>query len=345
MKLFMIFTKGMTPNSHEKIVNVGLHALTWCLLLAIPVFFFSNRSFEGLSHIFFIVTNIAHIGLFYLNAFFLYPKLLTKRWWWLYLISLGLLVFAAYWIKIFILQTDPGFELTAINRRIIFFGPAPFLVASIIFRLVYDRLHFEKKEKEAQAEKLSAELKFLRSQISPHFIFNVMSNLVALARQKSDLLEPSLIRLSELLRYMLYETGKDRFPIDAETEYLKNYISLQQLRFGDDVRVESLFDIDEKNCFIEPMLLVPFVENAFKHGIGLVKDPYINIQLRVRNGELFFQIINNYDQRNTSKDSNQGIGLENIKKRLNLLYSGKYNLDITDDHRIYRAALKLELAC
>src|SRR5688572_29078353 len=285
----MNFTTVM-KSSHEKYFNAGLHALIWGMLLAIPIFFFNTGNFAGLSHTFFITTNILHIGLFYLNAFFLYPKLLTKKWWWLYIISLGGVVYLSFWAKILILQLDPAFQLTGINRRIIGFGPIPFLVASIIFRLIYDRIRSEKREKEAQAEKLSAELKFLRSQISPHFICNVMTNLVSLARVKSDLLEPSLIRLSDLLRYMLYETGKDKFPIDAEIDYLKNYISLQQLRFGDDVRVETTWDVDEKSCFIEPMLLVPFVENAFKHGIGLVKEPYIHIHLQVRNGQLTFRI-------------------------------------------------------
>lgn len=340
----MIFTSVM-KSSHEKYFNAGLHTLVWCMLLAIPIFFFNTGNFAGLSHSFFIITNILHIGLFYLNAFFLYPKLLTRKWWWLYIISLGAVVYLSFQVKVFVLQLDPAFQLTEINQRIIGFGPIPFLIASIIFRLVYDRLRFEKREKEAQAEKLSAELKFLRSQISPHFIFNVMTNLVSLARQKSDLLEPSLIRLSDLLRYMLYETGKDKFPVDAEIDYLKNYISLQQLRFGDDVRVTTSWDIDEKSCFIEPMLLVPFVENAFKHGLGMVKDPYISIELRVRNGELFFQITNNYEKQNTSKDQSSGIGLDNIKKRLNLLYAGKYHLGVRDKNGIYSAELKLELAC
>lgn len=340
----MNFTTYM-KSSHEKYFNAGLHALVWGMLLAIPIFFLNTGGFEHLSHTFFIVTNILHIGLFYLNAFYLYPKLLTRKWWWLYIISLAAVIYGSYYIKVLVLQLDPQFQLTEINRRIIGFGPIPFLIASFIFRLIYDRIRFEKKEKEAQAEKLSAELKFLRSQISPHFIFNVMTNLVSLARQKSDLLEPSLIRLSDLLRYMLYETGKDRFPIDAEIDYLKSYISLQQLRFGDDVRVETSWDIDEKSCFIEPMLLVPFVENAFKHGIGMVKDPYIKIHLQSRAGQLLFMITNNYNRQNTSKDTNSGIGLENIKKRLTLLYAGKYHLSLTDKDNIYSVELKLELAC
>jgi hypothetical protein len=338
---FALYMRSITG----KYFSTGLHVFIWGCLLAIPIIFFYQQRFEGLSHIFFITTNILHIGLFYLNAYFLYPKLLTKKWWWLYIVSLAAVIFLTNALKLFFLELDPQFELTDINRRIIFFGPIPFIIASIIFRLIYDRIRFEKKEKEAQAEKLSAELKFLRSQISPHFIFNVMTNLVSLARVKSDLLEPSLIRLADLLRYMLYETGKDKFPIDAEIEYLKSYISLQQLRFGDDVRVTTNWDVDEKSCFIEPMLLVPFVENAFKHGIGLVKDPYIDVKLVVKDGQLLFQISNNYDRQNLSKDNNSGIGLENIRKRLNLLYAGKYRLDIIDKNNLYSAELKLELAC
>jgi two-component system, LytTR family, sensor kinase len=341
----MNFTAVMRSVTHEKYFSIGLHALTWCMLLAIPIIFFSGRTFEGLSHTFFIVTNIYHIGLFYLNAYYLYPKLLNKKWWWVYLICLEVILHSSKLVKVYLLELDPSFQLTELNERIIFFGPFPFIAASIVFRLIYDRIKSQKKEKESQAEKLSAELKFLRSQISPHFIFNVMTNLVSLARQKSDLLEPSLIRLSELLRYMLYETSKDKFPVDAEIEYLKNYISLQQLRFGDDVRIDATWDIDEKSCFIEPMLLVPFVENAFKHGIGMVKDPYIDIQLRVRNGHLSFKITNNYDNQNISKDKSSGIGLDNIKRRLNLLYEGKYHLAISNKNGIYSAELKLELAC
>lgn len=335
----------MRSVTQAKYFNIGLHTLIWCLLLAIPVFFLNNEPFAGLSYNFFIVTNILHVGLFYLNAYFLYPRLLTKKWWWLYIISLFLLVALTFRVKLLFLELDPAFQLTDINRRIIGFGPIPFLVGGIIFRLIYDRIRSEKRAKEAQAEKLSAELKFLRSQISPHFIFNVMTNLVSLARIKSDLLEPSLIRLSDLLRYMLYETGKDKFPVDAEIGYLKSYISLQQLRFGDDVRVVTAWEIDEKSCFIEPMLLVPFVENAFKHGIGMTKEPYIDIHLQVRDGQLTFRIRNNYSQQNNSKDKSSGIGLENIRKRLNLLYAGKYQLDIYDKDSIYTAELKLELSC
>src|SRR5687767_7686387 len=125
----MIFTTVMRSASHGKNFTIGLHVLIWSMLLAIPIFVFNTRSFEGLSHSFFIVTNIVHIGLFYLNAFLLYPKLLTKKWWWLYIISLAAVVYLTFMTKVFILQLNPDFQLTDINRRIIGAGPIPFLIA------------------------------------------------------------------------------------------------------------------------------------------------------------------------------------------------------------------------
>ncbi len=132
--------------------NIGLHILVWGILLAIPIVIFADHRFEGLTHTFFWVTCLVHIGLFYFNAYFLYPRLLTRKWWWLYIISLAATVVLINRGKIFFLELDPGFTLTDVNRRVIFFGVIPFIIASIIFRLINDRIHFERMEKEAQAE-------------------------------------------------------------------------------------------------------------------------------------------------------------------------------------------------
>ncbi len=164
--------------------STALHILIWALLLGIPSFLLPDKSFFGLSKWFFVITSVFHIGIFYLNAFFLYPKLLTKKYWWLYILSLVAIIIAAYHIKVFFLQLNPDFQLTEENKRVIVFGLMPFVFASIIFRLISDRIRFERMEKEARAERLDAELKFLRSQISPHFLFNMMANMVSLARQK-----------------------------------------------------------------------------------------------------------------------------------------------------------------
>ena len=295
--------------------------------------------------LFFTITGLIHIVIFYGNAFYLLPKLFNRRYWWLYILLSILLIMGSFQLKYHILAAwFPDVLNDKAAYRFVFAPSVGIFIISIVYRKVIDKIRFEKEQKERQAEQLSTELKFLRSQISPHFIFNIMTNLVSLARQKSDLLEPSLIKLSELLRYMLYETGKDKFPVEAEIDYLKNYIALQQLRFGDDVDLKMDFQIADTNCFIEPMLLIPFVENAFKHGIGLVKDPVISILLRVKEGHLLFRITNNYNRQDLSKDNSSGIGLVNIKKRLNLLYAGRYKLVIDDQHNNYSVTLNLDLA-
>lgn len=322
----------------------SIHILVWTLLLAIPTFLTGDENFLGLTKGFFILSSVFHIGVFYFIVYFLQPRLLRRKWWWLFIICVIAIVRISYYLKLFFLQLSGSFQLTEHNRRIILFGIMPFIFAAIIFRIVYDRIRFERLEKEARAEHLSFQLKFLRSQVSPHFLFNMMSNMVSLARQKSDILEPSLIKLSELLRYMLYESQEEKISTSKETEHLENYIELQKLRFGEDVDVKLYVDNKCPDCLIEPMLLIPFIENAFKHGIGLLQDAYIQVKISTVGNKLDFSCINNYNPGNLSKDKNSGIGLVNVKNRLKLLYPKKYELDIADSDGIFSVNLKLDLS-
>jgi two-component system, LytTR family, sensor kinase len=320
-----------------------LHAAVWLLLLGVPGILLWDQSFFGLPASFYFVTTLFHIGLFYFNAFYLYPKLLNKRTWWLYIICLFAIVAVSGFVKVFFLRLDPAFQFTMAIRRQIFFPIVPFLFASIIYRLVYDRIRFERMEKEARAQRLDAELKLLRSQVSPHFLFNMLSNMVSLARHQSKLLEPSLIQLSELLRYMLYESNEEKIAIGKEIEHIQNYVSLQQLRFGEDVNIELQIQNDYPEGMIEPMLLVPFIENAFKHGIGMVKDPFIKISIMVKEQTLTFTVENNFSVSNQSKDRHSGIGLANVQNRLELLYANNYQLKISDRDGIYSVYLYCKL--
>lgn len=320
-----------------------VHAAVWILLLGVPGIILWDQTFFGLPVQFYFITTLYHIGLFYLNAFYLYPKLLNRRTWWLYIICLLAIVVFSGFAKVFFLQLDPNFHFTPVNRRVIFFPIVPFLFASIIFRLVYDRIRFERMEKEARAQRLDAELKLLRSQVSPHFLFNMLTNMVSLARVQSSLLEPSLISLSELLRYMLYESNEEKISIGREIEQIENYVSLQQLRFGEDVKITIHIQNEYPEGMIEPMLLVPFIENAFKHGIGMVKHPFITISLIVKEQLLTFTVENNYEAANQSKDRHSGIGLTNVTNRLALLYANNYQLNISDHDGIYAVHLKCKL--
>jgi LytS/YehU family sensor histidine kinase len=207
-----------------------------------------------------------------------------------------------------------------------------------------DRLISERLAKEKENENLKTELAFLRSQVSPHFMFNVMNNMVALARKKSDALEPSLIKLSSLLRYMLYETDEDKVLLEKEVEYLQSYIDLQVQRFGKKVKVNVQMDEIDASYFIEPMLLIPFVENAFKHGTGLIENAEINIELKAKHNVLQFTVGNKYNnQEGEIKDKTSGIGLQNVRRRLNLLYRKAHTLLITNKENRYIVSLQLNL--
>lgn len=332
------------PVSRSNLFIPLLHVAVWSVLLAIPTILFWDESWLGLSASFFFISTLYHIGLFYLNVYFLYPKLLNRRWWWLYILSLVGIVILSYYVKLFILQINREFLLTHANQRVIFFSLLPILIASIIFRLINDRVRFERLEKEARAQRLDAELKFLRSQVSPHFLFNMMANMVSLARQKSDLLEPSLLRLSDLLRYMLYDSAQPKISIASEIENIENYVALQKLRFGEDMQVTMNIENNCPDCLVEPMLLLPFIENAFKHGVGMLKDPFIKIDLHVNKDAVRFNSVNNFNPENLAKDRNSGIGLVNVKNRLKLLYPGKYELKIEDKSNLFSVQLMVDLS-
>jgi len=327
--------------------NILLHLFTWLLLFTLPHLFFDTRNtkpgfFPGS---WFIITNLYNVGLFYLNAFLLYPKLLNKKKWWLYIFSIAAVLIISYYLKLWLTTSFyPDVVLDSWGNRILFFPPVPFIVAGIIYRLIINKIAYDKKQKEIVAEQFSIKLKFLRSQISPHFIFNVLTNLVSLARKQSRQLEPALIMLSDLMRYMLYESDEKKVSIARELDYLKSYISLQQIRFGDDVKIDVAIDLPERvlQANIEPMLLIPFVENAFKHGTG-ANDPFISITISSNKSELILDVKNKFVEDDKNKDENSGIGLENVRSRLALLYEGKHQLKLNRENNIFHVQLTLQV--
>jgi LytS/YehU family sensor histidine kinase len=216
-----------------------------------------------------------------------------------------------------------------------------FVLIAVAFRTVNDRLDLERKAKERESENLKTELAFLRSQISPHFLFNVLNNIVALVRLKSDELEPTILKLSSLMQYMLYETDEDKTLLKSEVDYLRNYIDLQKLRFGKRLNVNFDVELVEDWHTIEPMLLIPFVENAFKHGTGMIENPVIDISLKASNGELMFTVKNKYIAMDEAKDKVSGIGMSNVRRRLELLYGNKHDLKIDKTSDWYIVTLQL----
>ncbi|NQV75960.1 MAG: histidine kinase, partial [Bacteroidetes bacterium] len=179
------------------------------------------------------------------------------------------------------------------------------------------------------------------SQINPHFLFNSLNNIYSLAYQKADKTPEAILKLSEIMRYMLYESNEDKVALSDEIRYLENYIELQKLRFKDKTHIKFEINGDTDIQKITPLVLISFVENAFKHGIATDRENPISIILNVFANKLFFQVINR--KSNQNKDETGGIGLQNVRRRLDLVYKGQYRLHIEDGNDIYNCELYLNL--
>jgi two-component system, LytTR family, sensor kinase len=327
--------------------NFMLHALGWSIVLFFPYLVSSadNQYKIGpLPGFYFTLSGVVHMIIFYGNAFFLYPKLLNRAYWLFYIVSVILLIVFSFTVKLQMLTWWFPDALPDARSHVLFPSVLVFIV-SVFYSIVVDRIRAEKRQKENEAMQLGMELKFLRSQISPHFLFNVLTNFVSLARKKSDHLETSLLMLSGLMRYMLYDAGR-KISLQQESEYLESYIALQKLRFGRDVEIVFNLSLPDEaaNYSVEPMLLIPFVENAFKHGTGYVDHPVIDINLTAREGILVFQVKNKFDREtDTSKDESSGIGLSNVRARLTLLYPGRHDLVVHTDRNLFSINLTLKL--
>jgi len=324
---------------------VSLHVLFWAFYLLLPYILHNPQEradrykfWAGRSTI----MNLFWLLFFYANAFLFIPKVYKKwgiTWYILALLLSCVTIFTLGNLITLQFFPDKGFVWKSYVPFI--FSFISFLAMSTSYRVIADNMVKERLRKETESEALKTELSFLRSQVSPHFMFNVLNNLVALARLKSNQIEPSLIKLSHLMRYMLYESDQETISLEKEVEYLRSYIDLQHLRFGDDVKVTLETQGDIAGKLIEPMLLIPFVENAFKHGMGMIKDPFIDIRLNVTDTALDFVVSNKTSTETETRDKSSGIGLNNVRRRLELLYRDRYQLMIDESRNIYTVALKI----
>lgn len=337
----------------KKWVTVLLHMAAWILLFSLPYLLRpslnenrppNNEPEPALVHLRYVLNNLIYIGFFYLNAGWLISQFIYKRkykqWAAIIFVSYITILFIT-WLTLFLLLGQPTFNFRG-HILFNFFFFLFILAGSTAYRMIKDRTRADRVAREKENENLKTELSLLRSQASPHFMFNVLNNMVALARKKSDQLEPSLLKFSSLMRYMLYEADEEKVPLEKEIEYLQSYVDLQQQRFGKNVQVMVDLQKPDANYEIEPMLLIPFVENAFKHGTGLIEGATIKVQLKVENNKLDFYVQNKYDPSSTEvKDKTSGIGLANVKRRLNLLYGNKHNLLIARQDNWFTVSLQL----
>lgn len=203
-----------------------------------------------------------------------------------------------------------------------------------------DKKDIENKFLATQLQLKEQELKFLKMQIHPHFLFNTLNTLYGFALKKADDAPEMILKLSNLLDYILYQVDKPLVFLEDEINHIENYISLEKMRFQESLSINFIIETDLKNIQIAPMLLLPFVENAFKHGSQINDVLKINIYLKTTNDFLFFEINNSTKNNSTLK---KGIGLDNIRKRLNMLYNNKHQLNIARNENLFNVQLKISL--
>ena len=221
------------------------------------------------------------------------------------------------------------------------------LALALSYALLKYWIQNEKLKRILLEEKLSTEMAFLKSKINPHFLFNVLNSLYAKSL-KSDApeLADGISKLAELMRYMVYETNEEKIALEKEIHHLKNYVKVYQLRIAenDDVLINIVAKGDIQTAKLSPMLLIPFVENAIKHGVNPKLKSVIDIFIEVENNTLYFKVTNTiHKNANGINDASSGFGLDNLKKRLSILYSGVYTLETTEENGLFISLLNLKL--
>lgn len=204
-------------------------------------------------------------------------------------------------------------------------------------------LNNEKEKNQIKEEKRNAELSFLKSQIDPHFFFNTLNNIYSLTSLKSDRAPQTILKLSELMRYNIYEANKDMVFLKDEINYVQNFIDLQKIRLPKNVDIDYYVrgNIGERK--IEPLLFLPFIENSFKHGIDYTNNCSIDIEITIEDQEITLLVINNTSSRKNIISKQSGVGLSNIKQRLELLYRNRYELKISENEKSFMVKLILYL--
>lgn len=314
----------------------------WFLFLGVPFMGNPEHFHHGGAIWGFVRRHFLYVVFFYFNYFYLIPVILKKKGLRAYLIfvltSLLLVFFGA-------LLVEPRFIHNGFSPRM-FMGFVPLIqvyAVSTTFRLVLDYINQLTAQKELERQNRFAEVNFLRSQINPHFLFNTLNNINALIRLRPTEAEQSIGTLSDLMRYMLNTSKLEKAELGKEMAYITNYIELQRLRLPKEFNLKYETTIKDEAVLIEPLLLIGFIENTFKHGVSGAADDFIEISISSDSKQLQLVARNKIHQSLNISDIVSGVGLENTKKRLQLCYPGKYSIGLQTDKGIYDIRLILNL--
>ena len=210
--------------------------------------------------------------------------------------------------------------------------------------VIYNNVRLRQTAQQLRIEKQSAELSYLKSQTNPHFLFNTLNNIYSLSRDKSDLAPESILRLSKILRYMLYEAGGAYIAVEQELKIIGDYISLESLRYDETLRINFNYNVEDMRQALPPLLLMPLVENAFKHGASETRSqPFVDIHLSIADRQLAFLVRNSTEEHSGNGQVKENIGLSNLRRQLELLYTD-YEVAVEQQQSEFLASLKINLA-
>lgn len=299
---------------------------------------------------------LIHIFIFYVNTSWLLPRFFARHKYLIYVILIILLLILVYYLFIWTFDIMPTDRVAAgrfrggrmrLNRWILPNMGWSFLI--LFFSTIYwVTEQFRKKqseEKEFRNESLSMEMKLLKSQINPHFLFNALNNIYSFSLTDREKTPDMILKLSEMLRYVLYESNVERVSLEREVWYLQNYIDFQRIKFEHPPNLAVDLPAAPPPLRIAPMLLLPFVENAFKHSdLDDQGNGWLSIELTLEENQVYFAVKNSLPQSTRQKDTTGGIGIENVSRRLSMLYPDKHRLVISEKERTFSVTLDLTLS-
>ncbi|NER12098.1 histidine kinase [Leptobacterium flavescens] len=328
-----------------------LHGFLWLLAFLYPLFslddisnvqYIINRNWLSVTSVFLVF----YINYFVLvNAYFFKRKKLQ-----FYIINVLLIAVLFFLIQYFLTWNAFNPSINGIRTREVRSGqmssiqlilPMILSVGMCVGLKINKKLNKNQLAlQQVKQAQLSAEIKYLKYQVQPHFLFNTLNNIYALVDSSPEIAKESIHDLSKMMRYLLHDSSTNKVPLAKEIEFLERYIDLMQLRISSSLTLEKSFPVINRPIKIAPLTLISFIENAFKHGIDAVQDSFIKIELKIDNDEIQYSVINSSFPEK-EKVTNSGIGLKNLKKRLELLYPNKFELFTKEENNIFKATLIL----
>lgn len=337
-----------------------LHLIFWTLFVVLGSFIFSYQ--QNFPYSFFLLNFLVHVPVFILFTYgvvyFLVPKFLLNRKYWqfftVFVLATGVAAFLRILVGRYIYYALFIPEILRpkewINAGIFFLnliwilGPA---IVFAMFKYYKNWINSQTIANEAERKQLSSELQVLKAQLNPHFLFNTFNNLYMLALQKSDKTPVIISKMSDLFHYVLYECNSVEVPVSKEIKLIGDYIHIEELRYSDRLSITFEKEIDNPDCLIPPMLLYTFVENCFKHGCSNDPgSPWIKLMIRVHNNSFEFEASNSIPQKTgRGNEIAGGVGLANIKRRLELIYPKIHRLEIWKDDNVFNVRLLIQKNC